>query len=108
MFRVVLVMLAVAALWPSSALASKRCGTVSHGKRAITVTVKRGHVTCREARRVAARLVSGKARYHQGASSADSWYELGHGWRGGLSTGYWGATKRHTRSYVLGKVIRWP
>jgi hypothetical protein len=58
-----------------------------------TVRVIRGQIRCRKARRVARKLFSGKAKYHDECGFGYcSYYTLridGRQWRGGISTGAW-------------------
>jgi hypothetical protein len=58
-----------------------------------TVRVLRGQIRCRKARRVARKLFSGKAKYHDECGFGYcSYYALridGRRWKGGISTGAW-------------------
>src|SRR4051812_20042903 len=84
---------------------ARMCGKAHYGSHAATVTIVRGKVSCREAKRVARRLLSGNAAYHDGGYSYNSYYLLGHGWKGGTSTGGWGATNKRRHAYITGDVL---
>ncbi|HEX8105440.1 MAG TPA: hypothetical protein VF533_22690 [Solirubrobacteraceae bacterium] len=90
------------------AQASKRCAKVrvtaaSGEKIRATVRVERGRARCRVARKVARAILSGRARYHEGDSHADSYYIVGN-WEGGISTGAWAATNQVTGAYIIGQI----
>ena len=90
-----------------SAEASRSCGTVrasTDGHRVTaTVRIERGRVGCAEARKVCRAIVTGRARYHDGGYSYNSYYVVGK-WRGSMSTGGWGATKQGSRAFIDGQV----
>ena len=91
------------------ARAAKSCGTVEGKTRdgtawRATVHVKRGSAACRTARWVARKIVTGDARHHDGGFGYNSYYVVGP-WRGGMSTGGWGATNQRSGAYIGGRVL---
>jgi hypothetical protein len=106
-FLASLLALAVVMSLPAVASAAKTCRAV-HGsdgwkKQKITVKVQRGHVTCATARRVARNLFSNKSHYHDHGTTANSYWTIPGGWRGGFLMGNWYATKGHKR---IGGLLR--
>src|SRR3954452_22174157 len=92
------------ALAPGNALASKSCGHVSTQWQArASVKVKRGHVSCREARRVARTLLNGKARYHDNGYTFNSYWTVRKGWRGQYHTGNWYMKNRRRHALIRGR-----
>lgn len=69
-----------------------------------TVVIKRGSARCKTARYVARRIITGRDPYHPGSASYDSYYIVGK-WRGGISTGAWGATNQVTNAYIAGTIL---
>jgi hypothetical protein len=94
---------------PPAADAAKRCGKVkgSDGwsRQVVTVRVFRGRVSCRVARRVARRLFSDKARFHEGADSATSYWTVRGGWRGGFRMNRW-VMRNKRRGARVGGALR--
>lgn len=87
---------------------AKSCGAVKGKTRGTTwratVHVKRGSAACRTARRVARKIVTGDAPYHDGGFGYNSYYIVG-AWRGSMSTGGWGATNQRSGAYIGGRVL---
>jgi hypothetical protein len=78
---------------PVSAQASISCGRIEGGE--VKVLVERGHVPCREARKVMAAFLSGQGTEHGGPDSPSyrkSW-SLHGGWRCGHAAGGGGCTR---------------
>lgn len=69
-----------------------------------TVEIRSGAATCKQARAVATAFLSGRAKYHNGGYSYNSYQQFGY-WRGGISTGAWGATNTRTHAYVGGQIL---
>src|SRR3954451_5696022 len=110
MKRLLLVLAVALAVGAAPAEATKRCQNVKTTSKAgetirAQVKVQRGKTSCTEARRVAIAILSGKARYHEGDSSATSYYIVSGGWRGGISTGAWAATNKKTNAYIIGQIL---
>jgi hypothetical protein len=101
---------ALVAVWvaPNTAQATKHCARAEGKRYSASVEVMKGHVSCKEARRVAAAVFSGRARYHDhGCGSptkpppCNSYFTVRSGWRGNYSTGGWRMTNRR-RGAVIG------
>jgi hypothetical protein len=73
---------------PPFALAAKqrRCGLVRVDGMRFRVTIDRGHVRCRTARRVVRRFFRGDGERHGGPSSAETYWTIGE-WRCGSGAG---------------------
>src|SRR3954469_7461752 len=79
MKRLLLVLAVALAVGAAPAEATKRCQNVKTTSKAgetirAQVKVQRGKTSCIEARRVAVAILSRNARYHEGDSSATSYY----------------------------------
>lgn len=62
-----------------------------------TVKIKRGSASCKTAKYVGRKIITGRAPYHQGTDSYQSYFIVGK-WRGGISTGSWAATNQVTEA----------
>jgi hypothetical protein len=84
------------------------CGTVrAHGGApdghlvTVYVRVERGVVSCVEARRAIKAVIDGKGRYHDGGSTANSYWSVAGGWKCGPPHGG-GASCQRRRTRVSG------
>jgi hypothetical protein len=106
----VLLALLMIGLTAQPAGAARGCRTV-HGsggwrKAVVTVRVLKGRVSCKVARRVARRFFSDRARFHQRATFAQSYWTVKGGWRGGRRMGHWVMKSRRRHARVGGSFGR--
>jgi hypothetical protein len=98
-----------AGAYGDEARADRRCGNVTAGEFKVKVTIDRGRVTCRTARKTVRRFYNGDRTKHGGPSNAETWWEVGR-WRCGLGAGGMACNRHGTdwddaRDRLFGEVI---
>jgi len=74
------------------------------GLASATVAVRKGRLSCREARSLARQLISGKAKYVDNGYSYQNYFSLPGGWRGSIHTGAWSLDNKRRRIALGGDV----